>query len=60
MAAFVLILAAGAARVLTTLQALPWRVGLEVAATLWVAAFAMFLLRYTSVLTSPRADGKPG
>jgi len=58
--AFVLILAAGVVRVLTTLGALPWRPGLIVAALLWVVAFLMFLLRYAGVLTSPRVDGKPG
>lgn len=58
--AFVLILGAGVARLLTTFGALPWRAGLGVAALLWVAAFAVFLARYTGVLTGPRADGKPG
>jgi uncharacterized protein involved in response to NO len=59
-AAFVLVLAAGVVRVLTTLQALPWRAGLLAAAALWVAAFAIFLARYLPVLTRPRVDGKPG
>lgn len=58
--AFGLVLGAGVARVLTTLEVLPWRAGLGVAALLWVAAFLLFLLRYTRVLASPRADGKPG
>lgn len=59
-AALGLILAAGVARVLTTLQLLPWRAGLALAATLWVAAFALFLLRYVPILVGPRVDGKPG
>jgi uncharacterized protein involved in response to NO len=59
-AAFVMVLAAGAVRVATTLGGLPWRAGLAAAAVLWVAAFAVFLLRYVPVLASPRADGKPG
>jgi uncharacterized protein involved in response to NO len=59
-AALVLVLAAGVARVLTTLQLLPWRAGLLLAAALWVAAFALFLLRYVPILVAPRADGKPG
>jgi uncharacterized protein involved in response to NO len=59
-AAFVLVLAAGAVRVLTTLQALPWRAGLVAATLLWTAAFLAFLVRYVPVLTSPRVDGKPG
>ena len=58
--ALALILAAGVARVLTTLQWLPWRAGLVLAAVLWVAAFALFLLRYAPILMGPRADGKPG
>lgn len=59
-AALGLILAAGVARVLTTLQLLPWRAGLALATTLWVAAFALFLLRYVPILVGPRVDGKPG
>jgi len=31
-----------------------------VASLLWVAAFALFLVRYTGILLSPRADGQPG
>jgi uncharacterized protein involved in response to NO len=58
--ALALILAAGVARVLTTLQLLPWRAGLALAAALWVAAFALFLLRYAPILASRRVDGKPG
>ena len=59
-AAFGLVLAAGVARVLTTLQLLPWRAGLWVAAVCWTAAFVLFLVRYVPVLLSPRVDGKPG
>ncbi len=59
-AAFVLMLAAGVARVLTTLQALPWRAGLVAAAVLWTAALLIFLVRYVPVLTRPRVDGTPG
>jgi uncharacterized protein involved in response to NO len=59
-AALVLVLAAGGARVLTTLELLPWRAGLALAGALWVAAFALFLLRYVPILVAPRADGKPG
>jgi uncharacterized protein involved in response to NO len=58
--AFGMILGAGIVRVLTTLGWLPWRAGLALAAALWVAAFLLFLWRYVPVLTSPRADGKPG
>jgi uncharacterized protein involved in response to NO len=59
-AAIGLILAAGVARVATTLQWLPWRAGLVLAAVLWVVAFALFLLRYAPILVGPRVDGKPG
>ena len=30
------------------------------AALLWLAAFALFLVVYTPILFRPRADGKPG
>jgi uncharacterized protein involved in response to NO len=33
---------------------------LWVSGTLWVAAFGLFLARYTPWLLAPRADGKPG
>ena len=33
---------------------------LALAAACWVLAFALFALRFTGVLTSPRADGRPG
>jgi uncharacterized protein involved in response to NO len=37
-----------------------YRASLFVAGTLWTAAFALFLSVYVPVLTSARADGKPG
>ncbi len=33
---------------------------LGVSATLWVSAFAIFLVVYTPILISPRVDGRPG
>ncbi len=31
-----------------------------IAASLWTAAFALFLWVYAPILVAPRADGKPG
>lgn len=59
-AAFVLVLVAGLIRVATAVGLLPWRLGVATAAALWIAAYLIFLIRYWSVLSSPRLDGKPG
>lgn len=55
-----LIITAAIVRLGTALNLLPWRAGLTTATVLWVAAFAAFLLFYTPILISPRADGRPG
>ncbi len=59
--AFALVLLAALFRALLpllepTLGGAAWRWS----AGLWATAFSLFLLRYIPVLTSPRADGKPG
>jgi uncharacterized protein involved in response to NO len=59
-AAYVLILGAGAVRVATALRVVDWSIGIHVAATLWTAAFALFLLRYVPILCGPRVDGRAG
>lgn len=58
--AFVLIHTAALVRVLTALEHLPWRAGLELSAICWLLAFALFLWRYTAILASPRPEGRPG
>jgi uncharacterized protein involved in response to NO len=52
--AFVLLHGAALVRLLAPASALP------AAALLWAAAFGLYLLVYTPILTSPRADGAPG
>lgn len=47
-------------RVVTAFGLIEWRTGVVVSALLWMLAFALFLWRYTGILTSPRPDGKPG
>ncbi|MGH8274011.1 MAG: NnrS family protein [Gammaproteobacteria bacterium] len=37
-----------------------WQTFMLIAAGLWAAAFLIFVLGYTRILVSPRADGKPG
>jgi uncharacterized protein involved in response to NO len=59
--AFALVLLAAVLRALLPqfypeLTAIAWRMS----ALLWIAAFAIFVYRYYPILTSPRADGKPG
>lgn len=58
--AFIAIHVATLVRVVTALEGLPWMSGLFASAVLWELAFLLFLLRYTSILASPRVDGKPG
>jgi len=58
--AFVAIQLAAVIRVLTGFNLIPWHPGIGASALLWLLAYGLFLVRYTSVLASPRADGKPG
>lgn len=47
-------------RVLVTLNLVDYRLGLIVTALGWCIAFILFVLLYWSILSSPRADGRPG
>lgn len=58
--AFAAVLGAGAVRVATALQWLPWRTGLEISTALWLAAYGLFAVRYWRILAAPRLDGSPG
>ncbi len=58
--AFLLIHAAALLRVVTGLGGVPWHAGVGTTALLWVAAYALFVIRYAPILAAPRADGKPG
>jgi len=58
--AFALIHLASLLRVGTGLMLIPWTAGVSLSALLWVVAYALFLIRYTRILASPRYDGKPG
>lgn len=57
---YVVVLAAGALRVLAALGALDYRAGLTASALAWAAAFALFAAVYWPILSRPRADGRPG
>jgi len=60
-AAYVLLEVAVLLRVLPALLAPQWYlVGLVGAATLWSAAFVVYLIRYAPMLYRPRVDGRPG
>ena len=58
--AFAAIHLAALVRVITAFNGLPWHAGVSVSGLLWALAYAIFLARYTGILASPRADGKPG
>jgi uncharacterized protein involved in response to NO len=61
-ASFVAVVLAGVTRVggALLLPATAYRGTLLVAGVLWTLAFAIFVVVYTPILTTPRADGKPG
>jgi uncharacterized protein involved in response to NO len=59
-AAYVLLPLAALARVFGPALIEDGLLPLILAATLWLAGFAMFLLAYAPILLRPRADGKPG
>lgn len=59
--AYGLLTAAALVRVFgPTLLPLPYTDVVTTAATLWTVAFALFVVVYAPILSSPRADGKPG
>jgi uncharacterized protein involved in response to NO len=59
--AFLLVAAAGVTRILAgTHPELLTNRGYMVSAILWVTAYSSFVFVYSSILTSPRPDGKPG
>lgn len=58
--AFAAIHLAALVRVVTAFQGLPWHLGVTASGLLWALAYALFLARYSGILASPRADGKPG
>jgi len=58
--AFMLIQLAAIIRVATYADVINWRAGIIITAICWELAFVIFLWRYTRILLSPRADGKPG
>jgi uncharacterized protein involved in response to NO len=60
-AAYLLVAAAAGARVLLPLAVPAWTVtAVGVSGALWCAALAIYLVRYTPLLTRARPDGKPG
>lgn len=59
--AYALLTAAAAVRVFGPVSlAVSYRAIILIAASLWTAAFALFLAGYAPILLAPRADGKPG
>lgn len=58
--AFVAIHLAAVVRVLTAFSVIPWHPGIGSSTVLWFAAYGIFLIQYTGILTSPRPDGRPG
>ncbi len=59
-AAYVLLLLAGFARVFGMSAGLNYSLVILLSASLWTSAFALFLWVYVPILCSPRVDGKSG
>ena len=59
-AAYVLLMLAGCARVFGLSTGLSYSLVILLSASLWTSAFAFFLWVYVPILCSPRVDGKPG
>jgi uncharacterized protein involved in response to NO len=59
-ATYVLIHVGAILRVTAELLPAFWQTGIEISATCWTLAFAIFLWRYVPMLVAPRADGRPG
>jgi uncharacterized protein involved in response to NO len=59
-AAYVLVMAAGVARVALPLVPGGDLAGIWLSGLLWTAAFALFTVTYWPILSRPRLDGKPG
>lgn len=57
---YLAITAAALLRLLVAAQAVDFRLGLALAAFAWVLAFGLFAVLYWPILSSPRADGRPG
>ncbi|HVK98937.1 MAG TPA: NnrS family protein [Dongiaceae bacterium] len=57
---YVAILLATLLRTTVALQLMDFRVGVMLAALCWVLAFGLFVILYFPILSSPRADGRPG
>jgi uncharacterized protein involved in response to NO len=58
--AFVAITVAAALRVVAPIHPPAYRAALEASGALWTLAFVVFVVAYARILTTPRADGKPG
>ncbi len=57
---YLLIIAAGVIRLLAGFDAINYGMGLTLSTAAWSLAFLLFLTLYWSILTQPRADGRPG
>lgn len=59
-AAFILMLAAGFFRITIGLFPIPYLASLHLSGSLWIFAWILFVLRYTTILIKPRLDGLYG
>ncbi len=57
---YLAIIAAALLRLLAAAQLIDYRLGVILAGVAWTLAFVLFLVLYWPILSSPRADGRPG
>ena len=57
---YLLVTVGAVVRVLSSLGMVSYRAGMEVAGTLWIGAFVLFLIAYGPMLIGARADRAPG
>jgi uncharacterized protein involved in response to NO len=58
--AYLLVTLGAIIRVMSSLDVVGYRAGMEAAGTLWTVAFVAFLIAYGPMLAGPRADRAPG
>ena len=47
-------------RLLVAAQMMHYSIGINLSALSWILAFALFVVLYWPILSTPRADGRPG
>ena len=57
---YIFILSATLMRIITAAGWVNYSIGINISGALWISAFALFVILYSKILVTPRADGKAG